>query len=223
MRDIVIAVSGKLRHGKDTVGDYLVFKYGFKQIGFADKLKEICMNYEESERALWNQQIAKELFPDENDVIIEEGIDALMRKAQPKRWQKLTHDECYDNKTNLSRHVLQVVGQGMREIRHPDVWVKYALEQCATGRWVITDMRYKNEAFIVDALPTSQIWRVQRSIQAASSEHANHISETDLDDYPFEVVLENTGTIEDLHEKIIKVMKKVEQGGQPFLTGEEVY
>lgn len=39
---MLILVSGKAGSGKDTVGDYLVSKYGFRKYAFADRLKEIA-------------------------------------------------------------------------------------------------------------------------------------------------------------------------------------
>jgi len=222
MKTFLIAISGKMRHGKDTIGDYLIARYGFKHIGFADKLKQICQTYEETDRDACNKQIAAELFPEQDKTVVND-IDVLMRAAQPDGWQKLTEDECYDNKTDLSRRVLQHIGDGMRFVRgQADVWARFSLATCQSGRHVITDVRYKNEAFAIDALPHSQIWRVNRKIEA-DPRSAKHISEVDLDDYPFEVVIENNDTIPHLYNKIDKIMKPLEQGRRPFLTGEEVY
>ena len=39
---MIIAISGKLQSGKDTIADYLVLKHGFTRIAFADKLKDIA-------------------------------------------------------------------------------------------------------------------------------------------------------------------------------------
>lgn len=224
MEDIVIAVSGKLRHGKDTIGEYLVKKYDFQQIGFSDKLKSICMTYCNDSRDYHNKQIAIELFPDHDDSIIEE-IDQLMWSVQPNGWTKLTQDECYDHKTEFSRGILQGLGHGMRQLRqYENVWVDHLLKTCqGGGRWVITDLRYKNEAFGIEMICGSQIWRVHRDIQCATDEQANHISETDLDDYPFEVVFTNNGTLQQLYDKVSQVTDKVLRGEKPFLAGEEVY
>ena len=34
----IIGISGRKYHGKDTIGDYLVNKYGYKKIAFADPI-----------------------------------------------------------------------------------------------------------------------------------------------------------------------------------------
>lgn len=39
---MIIGIGGRARSGKTSVGDYLCKCYGFKNIGFADSLKEAC-------------------------------------------------------------------------------------------------------------------------------------------------------------------------------------
>lgn len=45
------------------------------------------------------------------------------------------------------------------------------------------------------------------SMQTLKHSHSecNHISETDLDDYPFEYIIENDGTRDDLEKKVLRV------------------
>jgi len=38
-----LAVSGKMRSGKDTLSEYLVKRYGFTRFAFADRLKEVAV------------------------------------------------------------------------------------------------------------------------------------------------------------------------------------
>jgi cytidylate kinase len=39
---MIIGLSGKMRSGKDTIANWLVESYGFKKVGFADKLYDVC-------------------------------------------------------------------------------------------------------------------------------------------------------------------------------------
>ena len=39
---MIIGLGSKARQGKDSIGEYLVNKYGFQRLGFADQLKLFC-------------------------------------------------------------------------------------------------------------------------------------------------------------------------------------
>ncbi len=41
-KKIVIAVTGRMRSGKDTLGDYICENYSFTRLAFADSLKQVC-------------------------------------------------------------------------------------------------------------------------------------------------------------------------------------
>jgi len=225
----VVAISGKMQSGKDTIGSYLVNKYKFKRIAFGDKLKEICMNYDNStseKRKQWNRSIAKDLYPEENIEKMSEIIDDLMQRIQPGLWTRLTYDECYKQKTDFSRNVMQQLGEGIRALKgDSSCWAKYLIRKCLTrsGRYVICDLRYKSEAFLVEQIDHSQIWRVKRPIEEESLFGSNHISEIDLDDYPFEVVLNNNSTIGELHRQVDKVVRPFLQGQKPFFADNSLY
>jgi len=222
--NLIIAVSGKMQHGKDTVGEYLIAKYGFRRLSFADKLKKICMSYDNStpEKCnFWSKKVARELLEDESRA---EEVEQLMQQTCPGIWHKLTYEECYEIKTTYSRRVLQEIGgacdTGMRALS-PGCWVRYALKTCTVGRWVITDLRFKDEAYAVEASENSQIWRVVRSVLTVMG--SDHESETSMDDYPFEVIINNDGTIDELHTKVDRIIRAILRGSRPFAIGEEVY
>lgn len=68
----------------------------------------------------------------------------------------LTEDECYDNKTELSRRVLQAVGKMFRDEINKNYWVNQVVNQInlyskninvqdRNNNFIISDCRYKNE------------------------------------------------------------------------------
>jgi dephospho-CoA kinase len=220
---MIIAMSGKMRHGKSVISQYLSKKYKFKQIAFADKMKETCINYDNSTpelRSFWNKKVAREVLGVESR---NNEINALMQSVCPGVWKKLTHEECYGEKTKYSRLTMQSFAQGMRELE-PDCWVEYLVKKLSIegGRWVISDVRYCNEAFAIEVIENSQIWRVNRE-GFTSDVGGEHISETALDSYPFEIVITNNGTLESLFTKIDKIMKIILRGTRPLTSGSDIY
>lgn len=122
-------------------------------------------------------------------------------------------------KDRVSRLVLQGIGQMMRAEVSSQYWVERARERITCKAEsvdedlvvFITDVRYKNEAdsLILEAgdfnyreLPE---WKASIRIKGRTSltgAAAEHISETDLDDYPeknFTAIYENLGTLEELY------------------------
>lgn len=63
--------------------------------------------------------------------------------------------------------------------------------------WIITDVRYANEFFSVKGRGGLMI-RVERP----GIESGDHSSETDIDNFPFDVTIINDGTLDDLREKV---------------------
>lgn len=84
---MIIAISGKFCSGKDTIADWLVGNYGFRKVGFADKLKGVAADLfgmKEKDRSLlqalgegmrqirpsvWVDYVLHNIQPDEDVVI----------------------------------------------------------------------------------------------------------------------------------------------------------
>jgi hypothetical protein len=81
------------------------------------------------------------------------------------------------------------------------LWVALTLSQIKDpqdGRYVITDVRFPNEAAALSA-QGGQLWRIERpGVDAVN----DHISETALDAWIFDETIVNDGSIEDLKKKI---------------------
>ncbi len=116
------------------------------------------------------------------------------------------------------RSLLQLIGTELfRDQIHPDVWVNALFaDYKPTGEfntihdatiypnWIITDSRFPNDTDHVTKLGGINI-RVVRNIPKPEFEH---FSEKALDDYKFDHVIQNDGTLEDLIEKVREMLIK---------------
>lgn len=170
----LVAVSGYARAGKDTVGRILVERHGFRRVAFADAIRETLLEIDPS-------------------VVIEAGFRRLPLSTAVRLfgWEYLK-----DNAPEV-RELLQRAGQGIRKTCGGDVWIRAALDN-AEGPIVITDCRYPNEAVSVRARG-GEVWRVNRPGAGPTNDH---ISEIALDDYRFDVRIENDGDVDDLERGI---------------------
>ena len=162
----LIGITGTAHSGKDTLGQFLVDNYGFERAAFADPLK----------------LIASEI-----------GWDG----------SKADGGACNSCGMLHGRKLLQVLGtEGARQHIGENVWVDATLRQIAEARvltgqtkWVITDVRYQNEAQMIQA-HGGEIWRVERPGTDRQDQHA---SETELAAIGADALFVNDGTIEALH------------------------
>lgn len=94
------------------------------------------------------------------------------------------------------RRLLQETGMTARKMFGKDFWIEYALSNTdPLENYVVSDVRFVNEAEYIRDLGGT-IWRINRVNNHPIN---SHISEVALDDYSFDFVLQNDGSIEDLH------------------------
>ena len=100
------------------------------------------------------------------------------------------------------RKILQLLGtEAGRDIIHPNIWVNSLFADYTTdSNWIITDVRFPNEAKAIKDRGGIVV-RIERP---GGESHCGgaHASETALDDYDFDIVINNDGTIEELIDKV---------------------
>ena len=100
------------------------------------------------------------------------------------------------------RRLLQRLGtEAGRSALGADVWVKALLER-VPGRLVVSDCRFPNEAAAIRSRG-GLVLRVERP---GCGPVNGHVSETALDDFDFDSVIYNDGSLEDLANKIEAVL-----------------
>lgn len=97
------------------------------------------------------------------------------------------------------REHLQLLGESVRDVLGEDTWVRAALDGINPGGdFVISDVRYANEAEYVSRLG-GLVVRINRpGVQPANG----HLSEVGLDDWRFDAVIQNDGTLDDLKDRM---------------------
>lgn len=180
---MIIGLAGYAQSGKDTVAEILVRRFGYQRVAFADPIREFCYDFNPIVGYTANEP--KFL----RDVVDRDGWELAKKNPQV-------------------RHTLQAVGVSARKVFGENFWVDRALRKTDIyGKWVITDVRFRNEANAIWNLPAlapGQVWRVERPGVTAVN---NHISETQLDDYPFDYIIVNGGSLEDLEQLVVTRMQ----------------
>lgn len=172
---MIIGLTGYAQSGKDTVSKILVENYGYTRVAFADPIRDL-------------------LFEMDPGIGVK-GPDGqwhtvgLQNIVEVSGW-----DEAKQHKD--VRALLQNLGVGARKVFGENFWVQQALRQVHfEGNYVITDVRFTNEADAIKKYDNSQIWRIKRlGVDAINA----HVSETQMDGYPVDQIFINNSTIEDL-------------------------
>ena len=167
----IIGISGKLGSGKDTLADFIIKQASFEKKSYAYKLKTIGAFLTGTEEELWFTQEGKNVFLPDWNLTIGEFQQKLGTEA-------------------------------IRTGLHPQAWIiALFADLTPTSQWVITDMRFRNEALAVKEKGGVLI-RINgdpAKTRENSKRDLNHPSETDLDHFDgWDGVYSNSGSLENL-------------------------
>jgi len=204
---VLIMLSGKLRSGKNTVAGMLKERLGAVEGSIAGPLKRNCRD---DFRALSE-------FMRSQYQLLREKLSA--EDLAPFAWMDARDEQFFEDKTPLTRILLQVYGlEIFRNRVDQDYWIKAFLEEAA-GRedrlMVVTDVRFPGEitnAHQHPQIPTVVTVRVERPGYGAE-EGQGHGSETALDDYRgFNYVIVNDGDLKSLRRKVDTLTARIVAG-----------
>jgi hypothetical protein len=197
---MIIAISGLIGSGKDTVADYLVNLHEFRRESFAGNLKNAMC----------------EIFGWDRDML--EG-----RSKSSREWREQV-DEWWAKRLDMPhltpRWILQHVGTDViRGHFHDDMWLA-SLEnklRKTDDDIVISDVRFKNEVKMLKDLGAVCV-EVTRGDRPAWYQYAVdgdtkkletlkvHRSEYDWVGTEFDATLDNNGTLDDLYKQVEKLI-----------------
>lgn len=189
----IIGISGKRGAGKDLLATFLA-SYGYVKCPFAGSLKE---------RVRMEFGLTKEhtdgILKEESSQYIKIKRD-ILSKEYPK----------YEHWT--PREIMIAYGQFFRQF-DKDWWIKKMFSDSQEfEKIVIPDVRFKNEADYIRA-QGGIVVRLNRmkSLNIYGPNELTDISETELDDYPFDLVLNEEYNLypTDLEDFAAKIITKI--------------
>jgi len=175
---MVIGISGKIGSGKDTFADYFI-KHVQNEYGILFENKKFAYNLKKIVSVLTGVPM--------EDVLSREG----KLKYLPE-WGMTVGE------------MQQKVGtEAIRNNIHPNAWVLslFGTYNADKDFWIVTDVRFKNEAKIIKEMGGIIIRLNGDPLNSKSGDNRNmaHQSEIDLDDYDgFDYVYENIPPISNL-------------------------
>jgi dephospho-CoA kinase len=180
---VKIALTGKLRSGKDTVAHHLYIKYGFNRVAFGDALK-----HNAHETFPWISQSTKPRA-------LYQQFGQLMREIDPDVWIK--HAEravngAIDFRVNTGAERVGVV---ITDLRQPNEW-----------QWA------KDNGFTIIRVTAPDEVRIGRAIAAGDDFCENdleHETEKAIDEFEVDAEIVNNGTVEELQSKVDSVVEAI--------------
>jgi hypothetical protein len=195
---MIIAICGLQGSGKDTIGNYLVEKYGFNKLSFAMVLKDIL-----SLLFLWDRNLL-------------EG-----NTEESRKWRE-TVDEWWSQRLKIPnftpRYALRYFGTELfRDHFHPDIWTATIEKRLKNYKnIVITDCRFPNEIQMLkdngalllkitrEKLP---LWYKQYENNQIEKPEGIHPSEYSWIKSKFNYEFTNNGEIQELYKYIDNLLE----------------
>lgn len=211
---MLIGISGKIKSGKDTVGEMLYnlgcVEYNVYKYSFADSLKKIVASIVDCNYESLNDQEFKASHIPNFMKITKDGIITHVVPCSKVFYKDIFRT--YEVVTY--REALQFFGDKFRSEYGQDFWIRMLRSNLISGELsfnIITDVRYKNEADFIKSNKGILI-RVDRPEIQTPKNISSHSSEIELDNYPnFDYVIENNGTLEELESKVRLIYNSIKK------------
>lgn len=230
---MILAASGKMGSGKDTVVEHLVRSYGFKRMAFADDLKYMCMSvFDLTHTQCFDEKAKFQPFEEETQFLffwqrsVEKPLLLTIKHMRAighwvqKNGFYLSSEQVYKMSSlaykNITfqtpRHLLQYVGteicRDIVDIDYHAKVLKRKIDEASEANIAVADCRFENERGAIKAWKgTSILVNERETMMAADYRAKSHASENSFGtsaDYDFTIA--NNGTVSDLYRNVDSIM-----------------
>ncbi|WP_035987270.1 AAA family ATPase [Brevibacillus agri] len=178
-----LALTGRMRSGKDSAAAYLTQQYGFVRFAFGDGIRKVC----------------RELFPDQmaqahKPRALLQGVGQAMRAFNPDVWVNATMRDIVDYRLQQTdmRRIPNIV---ITDLRQPDEYD-----------------RLRSEGFVIIRVNASDETRIQRMIDAGDTFDdgaLTHETEQHVDSFAVDYEIDNNGSLAELYAQVDEIMADI--------------
>ena len=177
---MIVGLHGFAQSGKDTIGQELVEKYGFERLSFADIIRE----------AIYTLNPVVSHSPVSGTFRVQSLVDVYGWE-----WCKKHYPEV--------RRLLQVMGTEVgRDLIYPAIWIDGVRNKMRNGHYVITDVRFENEAEMIRSHREGLLVKIIRDGVGPVNTHS---SDSGLPDSMFDLIINNDGSLEEFLQSVEKI------------------
>jgi hypothetical protein len=184
--DVIIALTGFKRTGKNTVTTYLKSNYNFVEYAFANPIKEIS-------HSIFN-------WKPEDDEALKEVIDPIWGISRREFWQWFGTEAMQYHLPDAFPSYKEKIGRTVWSARFEQKYL-----EDPTINYAVSDFRFPHEEKLLKKLGACTVKVVNRNIKNMDM----HESEMYIDSLKCDFVLINESTIGDLHIQIDKLMQTI--------------
>ncbi|WP_206529604.1 AAA family ATPase [Brevibacillus sp. SYP-B805] len=176
-----LALTGRMRSGKDSVAAYLASQYGFARFAFGDGIRKVC-------RELFPDQMAQARKPR----ALLQGVGQAMRAFDEDVWIRQCLEEIEGEIGYYEAHGYHGPNVVITDLRQPN---EYA--------------RLRAEGFVIIRVNASDETRIQRMIDAGDEfddDTLTHDTEQHVDSFAVDYEIDNNGSLADLYAQVDEIM-----------------
>ena len=197
---MIIGLHGKIGAGKDATCE--IMRYFLYRNAETFSFEEWSMSGGFSNwRNVKISHRLKEIVSMLTGYTMEQIEDRSLKDAPIKTWK--------DSHVTL-RTVMNEVGTEIARKLNPDIWIMSTFSTYDENEddWIITDVRFPGEADYIRN-KGGIIIDIKRDIDYQTVNY-DHLTETAMNDYSYDYVIDNNGSIEDLKEEVKKILMKAD-------------
>lgn len=205
----VVGLCGFAFVGKDTVADLLACHGGFRKLAFADALRaELCEGFAADPSLFTTRELKETPAPELAFVrCLDNGYVGAALKYLGQR-EAAAGITAQMSKPRTPRETLQLWGTQYRRAQDPNYWTRqvrdtvgYFTREAHETRFVVTDVRYQNEADLVRTFG-GELWQIRRPGSDGAAE-GSHTSATDGTAFRPDRIISNSHSLKHLQQLVL--------------------